>query len=114
MTNCNNKLNFIVLFITIFFTAVFLRAQDIIITTNSEELQVKIEESGVTEVRFKLFGIEAGPILSKQKSDVFMITKLQQKIVNIKQKKNLSLNFVHYTKNFVHYTKKGKICFQKK
>ena len=45
----------------------------IIIRNNAEEIQARIEEVGVTEIRYKRFGNETGPTFTLLKSDVYMI-----------------------------------------
>ena len=73
MTKIINKLNFIVFCITISFSTGLLHAQDVIIRNNGEEIQTKIEEVGVTEIRYKRFTNQTGPTFTILKSDVFMI-----------------------------------------
>jgi opacity protein-like surface antigen len=47
---------------------------DLIVKTNGEEIRVRVEEVGHTEIRYKRFGNETGPTFTIRKSDVFMIT----------------------------------------
>ena len=48
-------------------------AQDVIVKTNGDEIQAKVEEIGTAEVRYKRFGSESGPTYVIPKSEVFMI-----------------------------------------
>ncbi|MDR2628353.1 MAG: PorT family protein [Dysgonamonadaceae bacterium] len=63
-----------VLVLALFAGAVSLvNAQDIIIQTNGEEIKAKVLEVGTTEVKYKQYGNESGPIYSLAKSKIFMI-----------------------------------------
>jgi len=51
-----------------------LNAQDVILKTNGDEIQVKVQEVGDNEVKYKKFGNESGPTYTMLKSEIFMIT----------------------------------------
>ena len=51
-----------------------MKAQDVILKTNGDEIQAKIQEVGTNEVKYKKFGNESGPVYTMLKSEVFMIT----------------------------------------
>ncbi len=61
-----------------------LKAQDIIIKKNSEQLKVKIVEIGTKEIKFKLFDAPDGPIISMNKSEI--------KTIKINGKNDVVLN----------------------
>ena len=48
-------------------------AQDIIVKVNGEEIRAKIEEVGITEIKYRRFDNLTGPIFLILKSDVFMV-----------------------------------------
>ncbi|MEI6852315.1 MAG: DUF2846 domain-containing protein [Bacteroidota bacterium] len=48
-------------------------AQDVIFKKNGDEIKAKIQEVGVTEVKYKKFESQDGPVYSILKTDVFMI-----------------------------------------
>ncbi|HNW89986.1 MAG TPA: hypothetical protein PKN48_10005 [Bacteroidales bacterium] len=50
-----------------------LQAQDVIFKKNGDEVQAKIEEVGVSEIKYKKFDNQDGPLYTILKSDVFMI-----------------------------------------
>ena len=50
-----------------------LKAQDIIIMRNGDEVQAKVEEVGQTEIKYKKFSNLEGPSYSVSKAQVFMI-----------------------------------------
>jgi hypothetical protein len=50
-----------------------LSAQDLIIKKNGDEINGKIQEVGVTEIKYKKTGNSEGPLYSVLKSEVFMI-----------------------------------------
>jgi hypothetical protein len=60
------------LLVAIFFINV-LNAQDLIIKKNGDEINAKVQEVGVTEIKYKKADNPDGPIFSMLKSDVFMI-----------------------------------------
>ncbi|MBD1396472.1 hypothetical protein H9Q13_04790 [Pontibacter sp. JH31] len=49
------------------------QAQDMLIKRNGDELEVKVLEINLDEIRYKLFNNLEGPTISVAKSDVFMI-----------------------------------------
>jgi hypothetical protein len=49
------------------------QAQDILIKRNGDELEVKVLEINLDEIRYKRFDNLEGPVISVAKSDVFMI-----------------------------------------
>ena len=51
-----------------------LHAQDIITKTNGDEIQAKVTEIGINEVKYNRFDNLSGPVYTIQKSDIFMIT----------------------------------------
>ncbi|MFD2514015.1 hypothetical protein ACFSRY_09070 [Pontibacter locisalis] len=58
----------------LFFLAAFAgQAQDLLIKRNGEEVQVKVQEITLEEVKYKRFDNLEGPVISIAKSDVFMI-----------------------------------------
>lgn len=48
-------------------------SQDIILKKSGDEIAAKILEIGTTEIKYKDFGIQEGPILTILKSEIFMI-----------------------------------------
>jgi hypothetical protein len=48
-------------------------AQDIILKTSGEEIQVKVEEVGTSEVKYKKFSNLSGPVYVMQHTEIFMI-----------------------------------------
>ena len=50
-----------------------IKAQDIILKTNGEELQVKVTEVNTDDVRYKKFSNLSGPVYVIQNADIFMI-----------------------------------------
>lgn len=64
------KLLFTLLALVPYFT---LQAQDVLLKRNGEELQVKVQEITLNEVKYKRFDNLEGPMISIAKSDVFMI-----------------------------------------
>ena len=48
-------------------------SQDIILKKSGDEIAAKIIEIGTTEIKYKDFGTDEGPILTLLKSDIFMI-----------------------------------------
>jgi len=63
----------ILLIFLIFFSVSELSAQDTIIKRNGDELQTKILEINVHEIKYKRFDNLDGPVITILKSDVFMI-----------------------------------------
>ncbi len=63
---------FILILIGIVFFST-LQAQDVIFKKNGDEISAKIEEVGITEVKYKKFDNQDGPWYTIQKSEVFMI-----------------------------------------
>ncbi|NDK57625.1 hypothetical protein [Pontibacter fetidus] len=55
------------------FVVLATQAQDILTKRNGDELQVKVQEITLTEVKYKRFDNLQGPLISILKSDVFMI-----------------------------------------
>lgn len=49
------------------------KAQDIITKKGGEEIKVKVQEVGQTEIKYKLYDNQNGPLYSVNKSDLFMI-----------------------------------------
>jgi hypothetical protein len=49
------------------------QAQDILVKRNGDELEVKVLEINLDEIRYKRFDNLEGPIISIAKNDVFMI-----------------------------------------
>ncbi|WP_240773358.1 hypothetical protein [Pontibacter sp. SGAir0037] len=49
------------------------QAQDILIKRNGDELEVKVQEITLSEVKYKRFDNLEGPLISIAKQDVFMI-----------------------------------------
>lgn len=64
------KLLFTLLACTIFFAA---QAQDILIKRNGDELEVRVLEINLDEVKYKRFDNLEGPVISIAKTEVFMI-----------------------------------------
>jgi len=63
---------FILILISVFlFTAV--NAQDVIFKKNGDEINAKVEEVGVNEVKYKKFDNQDGPLYTLLKSEIFMI-----------------------------------------
>jgi hypothetical protein len=63
---------FILILISVFlFTAV--NAQDVIFKKNGDEINAKVEEVGVNEVKYKKFDNQDGPMYTLLKSEIFMI-----------------------------------------
>ena len=52
---------------------VTLNAQDVITKKNGDEIQTKVLEVGVSDVKYKRYGNESGPTYTLSKSDIFMI-----------------------------------------
>ena len=50
-----------------------LQAQDVLLKRNGEEIQVKVQEITLNEVKYKRFDNLEGPVISIAKRDVFMI-----------------------------------------
>ena len=67
------KTKYLILFFLGILFSINLRAQDILIKTNGENLTVKVEKIGETTVEYKLFSNLDGPIYSVNKSEVFQI-----------------------------------------
>ncbi|MEJ8757389.1 hypothetical protein WG947_10300 [Pontibacter sp. H259] len=55
------------------FVVLACQAQDILVKRNGDELQVKVQEITLTEVKYKRFDYLEGPLISILKSEVFMI-----------------------------------------
>jgi hypothetical protein len=66
------KTNFLIT-ILVFLCMPGLRAQDIIIKKNGDEINAKVLEAGTTEIKYKRFDNIDGPVYTIDKSDVFMI-----------------------------------------
>lgn len=64
------------LFFIIVFTFNLLKAQDIILKKNGDEIKAKIVEISPTEIKYKAFENLEGPLFVIYKSDVFMIKYL--------------------------------------
>ncbi len=64
---------FLVFFLSV--TAIFntLLAQDNIILRNGEEVKAKVQEVGISEIKYKKFDNLTGPLYTVLKSDVFII-----------------------------------------
>ena len=62
---------FLILFSVVFINA--LNAQDFIIKKNGDEVTAKIEEVGVSEIKYKKFDNQDGPLYTILKSEIFMI-----------------------------------------
>jgi len=63
-------------FILILFSVVFinaLHAQDFIIKKNGDEISAKVEEIGTTEIKYKKFDNQDGPMYTIARTEVFMI-----------------------------------------
>jgi hypothetical protein len=75
-----------ILLIGFVFTSLFssIKAQDIIVKKNNDQLRVKIIEIGTREIKFKLYDAPDGPIISMSKSDV--------KTIKIEGKSDVVLN----------------------
>lgn len=56
-----------------FFTGLNLKAQDIIVKTNKEEIKAKVLDVEESVIRYKKIDFQEGPTYSVNKSDVFMI-----------------------------------------
>ncbi len=56
-----------------FFSVLACQAQDILIKRNGDELEVKVQEISLNEIKYKRFDNLEGPLISVAKSDVFMI-----------------------------------------
>ena len=48
-------------------------AQDVITLKNGDEIEVKVLEVGITEIKYKKFDNQSGPTYTKNVSDIFMI-----------------------------------------
>jgi hypothetical protein len=55
------------------FTGVLVRAQDVIVQKNGEEIKAKVEQILDTEIKYRKADNLTGPIYSVKKADVFMI-----------------------------------------
>lgn len=51
----------------------FVKSQDVLILKNGDELQTKITEVGISEVKYKMYDNQTGPIHVILKSEIFMI-----------------------------------------
>ena len=56
-----------------FFTFLACQAQDVLVKRNGEEIEVKVLEIALQEIKYKRFDNQDGPVISILKSDVFMI-----------------------------------------
>ena len=52
---------------------VAMNAQDVITKKNGDEIQAKVLEVGVSDVKYKRYGSDSGPTYTLPKSDIFMI-----------------------------------------
>ena len=59
--------------ILVIFLITTLKAQDIIIKENGDEIKAKVIEVGITEIKYKKFDNETGPVYTILKSELFMI-----------------------------------------
>jgi hypothetical protein len=71
------RLSIITLFLTVFIN--FLNAQDIIYKKNGEEIQAKVTEIGISEVKYQKFDNQSGPTYVISKSDLIKIRFENQK-----------------------------------
>lgn len=65
--------NFLVFFICQAVLSINIFAQDVITKTSGEELKVKVLEVTQTEVKYKRFDQQDGPIFAISKSEIFML-----------------------------------------
>jgi hypothetical protein len=56
------------------FSVIMCQAQDVLTKRNGEEIQVKVLEIDLNEIKYKRFDNLEGPVIAILKSDVFMIT----------------------------------------
>lgn len=56
-----------------FFSFLACQAQDILIKRNGDELEVKVQEISLNEIKYKRFDNLEGPLISIAKSEVFMV-----------------------------------------
>jgi hypothetical protein len=61
----------LILIAIVFFNT--LQAQDLILKKNGDEISAKIEEVGITEIKYKKFDNQEGPMYTMLKSEIFMI-----------------------------------------
>jgi len=54
-------------------TVSVLYAQDVIVKQNGDEIKAKVTEVGITDIKYKKFENESGPVYVIAKADVFMI-----------------------------------------
>ena len=59
--------------IILIFIVVFANAQDVIVKKNGEEINSKILEVGINDIKYKKFDNQEGPTYTESKSEVFMI-----------------------------------------
>jgi hypothetical protein len=55
------------------FSFALCQAQDVLVKKNGEEIEVKVQEINLNEIKYKRFDNLQGPMISIAKSDVFMI-----------------------------------------
>jgi hypothetical protein len=65
------KISFVLVFLMSF--VLVTNAQDIILKRNGEEIQVKVEEIGLNDVKYKLFGNESEGAFTLLQSEIFSI-----------------------------------------
>jgi hypothetical protein len=63
----------LLLFLTSVLLLTTLNAQDLILRRNGDEISAKVQEVGITEIKYKKFDNPNGPIYTILKSDVFLI-----------------------------------------
>jgi len=61
------------LILILYLSGISVYAQDVIVKTNGDEIQAKVEEIGTTEVKYKRYGAETGPTYVIHKSEVLKI-----------------------------------------
>ena len=63
----------ILLLLFLFLAPQFFLAQDILVLRSGDEIQAKINEVGISEIKYKKFDNQSGPTYTILKSEVFMI-----------------------------------------
>ena len=68
-----NKLNLLILFIALVLGCSSAQAQDVLTLKTGEEIKAKIQEVGVSDIKYKKFDNLNGPTYAIMKAEVFMI-----------------------------------------
>ena len=63
----------LILLIFTAFAAIYVNAQDVVIKRNGDEIEAKVLEIGINEIKYKKFDNETGPTYTVSKSEIFMI-----------------------------------------